>query len=140
MTFSFAGERPYRISLFAGAGLAALVLLGCLAIIRRPRRREFWQDPGNAPAAVLLLIPVLGWWFIPAVAAWLIPRVTLIPRWVMASVPLTIAGLWLAQAPWPSATYPGDSPALALLAGISVVAAYAPAGPWGRAGATDVVL
>ncbi|MBD8030207.1 alpha-(1-_3)-arabinofuranosyltransferase domain-containing protein [Corynebacterium gallinarum] len=143
VTFSFAGERPYRISLFAGAGLAALVLLGCLAIIRRPRRHEFWQDPGNAPAAVLLLIPVLGWWFIPAVAAWLIPRVTLIPRWVMASVPLTIAGLWLAQAPWPSATYPGDSPALALLAGISVVAAYAPAGrwrSWGRAGATDVVL
>ena len=131
VTFHFAGERPYRVSLFAGAGLALLVLLGCLVIIIRHRRlREFWQDPGNAPAAVLLAAPVLGWWFIPAVASWLIPRFTLIPRWVMASAPLTIAGLWLAQAPWPAGTYPGESPALALLAGISVVAVYAPSGRW----------
>ena len=28
---------------------------------------------------------------------------------------LTIAGLWLAQAPWPAAAYPGDSIALTLL-------------------------
>lgn len=125
--FNFAGEKPYRYSLFAGAGLAVLVILGCLILACRGTRDDLaWEDPGNAPAAVLLLIPAFGWWLIPAVAAWVIPHFTLIPRWVMASVPLGIAGLWLAQAPWPSAAYPGDSAALVFLAGVSVAAVFMP--------------
>lgn len=127
--FVFAGEKPYRYSLFAGAGLAVLVILGCLILACRGTRDDLaWEDPGNAPAAVLLLIPAFGWWLIPAVAAWVIPHFTLIPRWAMASVPLSIGGLWLAQAPWPSAAYPGDSAALILLAGISVAAVFMPLG------------
>lgn len=130
--FSFAGERPYRISMFTGMGLAILVISGCLLLIRRSTGHGMWRDPGNARSAVVLLVPVLGWWFIPAIAAWGIFRFTLIPRWVFASVPLTIAGLWLAQAPWPAAAYPGDSIALTLLAGISMAAVFAPEKPGNR--------
>lgn len=126
ITFRFAGELPYRLSLFTGAGLAILVISGCLVFVRRPSTGGVWQDQGDAPLAVLLLLPVFGWWLLPAVAAWLVPRFTLIPRWVLASVPVTIAGLWLAQAPWPAAAYPGDSEALSLLAAISVAAVYLP--------------
>ncbi|WP_293955392.1 alpha-(1-_3)-arabinofuranosyltransferase family protein, partial [uncultured Corynebacterium sp.] len=125
--FNFAGEKPYRFSLFAGVGLGILVISSCLILIRRSSRDELpWEDPGTAPAAVLLMIPVFGWWLIPAIAAWTIPRFTLIPHWVMASIPLGIAGLWLAQAPWPSAAYPGDSAALVFLAGVSVAAVFMP--------------
>lgn len=127
LEFSFAGERPYRISLFAGAGLAGLLVAICLWWARpRGRSTGTWSDPGDAPWAVVLLAPVFGWWLLPALLSWVIPRFTLIPRWLMAFLPLAVAGLWLAQAPWPAAAYPGDSPALALLAAVSVAAVYLP--------------
>lgn len=131
LEFLFAGEKPYRLSLFLGAGLMLLVLSACLILIRlSPHQEEFWRDPGDATVAVLLLLPAFGWWLIPAVGAWIIPRFTLISRGVLASVPLGIAGLWLAQAPWPSSTYPGDSTALGVLVAVSAAAVFLP-----RAGA-----
>ncbi|ALC06909.1 hypothetical protein CDES_12825 [Corynebacterium deserti GIMN1.010] len=128
VTFSFNGDTPYRISLFAGAGLSFGVVTLCVLVAARRRDVDnaAWQDTRNAPWAVFALVPMLGWWFIPAIATWGILRYTLIPRWVLGGLPLTICGLWLAQAPWPAAAYPGDSPAVALLAGISVAAIYAP--------------
>ncbi|WP_080791712.1 alpha-(1-_3)-arabinofuranosyltransferase domain-containing protein [Corynebacterium pacaense] len=123
--FSFAGERPYRMGLFTGAGLAAMVVLGCMIMAVRCREKNpgAWSDPGNAPWAAVLLIPVFGWLFLPAAAvAWAVPRFTLIPRWMVSFVLLAVAGLWLAQAPWPNPAYPGDSAALALLAAVSVLA------------------
>ncbi|BAU97213.1 arabinofuranosyl transferase [Corynebacterium suranareeae] len=125
LSFTFDGEKPYKLSLFGGATIAVLVVLGCVVVGRRREAMVSWQDTRNAPWAVVALIPVLGWWFIPAVAAWLIVRFTLIPKWVLAGLPLMICGLWLAQAPWPAASYPGDSPALVLLAGVSVAALFA---------------
>ncbi|MFP7365872.1 DUF3367 domain-containing protein [Corynebacterium callunae] len=130
LSFGFAGEKPYRLSLLLGMELAMLVLaIAAWVCSRRPATKEPWQDSGNAPWAAIFVIPMLGWWFIPALGAWLIVKFTLIPRWAVASVPLTVCGLWLTQAPWPAASYPGDSPALALLAGIGVLALFAPAAP-----------
>lgn len=125
LSFSFEGEKPYRLSLFGGATLAVLLVLGCLVVgRRREAHNPAWKDTRNAPWAVVALIPMLGWWFIPALGFWLLLRYTLIPTWVMAGLPLSICGLWLAQAPWPAAAYPGDSPILALLVGISVAALF----------------
>lgn len=126
LNFGFAGEKPYRFSLFGGMELTLLVLAAAAWICsRRKVSAEPWQDNSNAPWSALFLIPMLGWWIIPAAASWLILRFTLIPRWALAAVPVGICGLWLAQAPWPDASYPGDSPALTLLAGIGVLALFA---------------
>ena len=126
LSFAFDGEKPYKLSLFGGATIALFVVLGCVVVGRRREAiNPVWQDTRNAQWAVVALIPMLGWWFVPAVASWLVLRFTLIPKWVLAGLPLAICGLWLAQAPWPAAAYPGESPALTLLAGISVAALFA---------------
>ena len=133
LQFTFEGETPYRASLIGGTVLAIVVISCCVIVaLRRKTSTEVWHDTHNAPWAVVGLIPMLGWWFIPAIGAWLIPRFTLIPKWVLAGLPLTVCGLWLAQAPWPAAAYPGDSPAIVLLAGISASAAYSLLSPLRR--------
>ncbi|MCG7253398.1 hypothetical protein MHK13_01400 [Corynebacterium hadale] len=107
LTFSFAGERPYRLSLFGGATLSlvsALVLL--------------WF----ALAAALCISPALG--IVSAIGVWAVRRFTLLASRYIAAGAITAMGLWLARAPWPSAGYAGDA-ALMLVAGCVAVACLA---------------
>ncbi|GAB2498171.1 Alpha-(1-_3)-arabinofuranosyltransferase [Corynebacterium atrinae] len=122
--FSFAGEAPYRWSLFGGALLGGLTLLAAIGILTRRGR---WQaDPTLAVTTgtglgLLVLAAVsigltAGWpgWLAGA-AALVIRRVTIFPTSIMATVPVLISGAWLARGPWPSADYAGDSLVVALL-------------------------
>ena len=68
LSFAFDGEKPYKLSLFGGATIALIVVLGCVVVGRRREAiNPVWQDTRNAQWAVVALIPMLGWWFVPAV-------------------------------------------------------------------------
>ena len=129
LTFSFAGERPYRLSLFGGAALSlvtALVLL-CFACRRRFVGTPARPIPGRMVAALplaaaLCINPVLG--IVSAIGVWAVRRFTLLARRYIAAGAITVMGLWLARAPWPSAGYAGDA-ALMLVAGCVAVACLA---------------
>ncbi|WPF65992.1 MULTISPECIES: alpha-(1-_3)-arabinofuranosyltransferase family protein [unclassified Corynebacterium] len=123
---SFAGERPYRWGLAGGLVLAALTVLGStLLLVRRggPPVLTWQRDSQGAGlwlpcAAVATLVgglPGLG----VVAASWLVLRwSTWRAGWLIAAT-MSIAGAWLARAPWPSASYAGDS----LFLGLCVLAA-----------------
>lgn len=128
-TMTFAGERPYRLSLAVGGGASAAVLIACLVLAAR--RRGAAADP-EAPEeggwAVSPLVAAAGVGLLPGAAAaaavWAIRRFTLIPSRVLAGGSAAVMGLWLARAPWPQDNYAGDS-ALVLVAGCVAVVALA---------------
>ena len=129
LTFSFAGERPYRLSLFGGATLSlvsALVLLW-FACRRRGVDAPSRPIPSGIVAALplaaaLCISPALG--IVSAIGVWAVRRFTLLARRYIAAGAITAMGLWLARAPWPSAGYAGDA-ALMLVAGCVAVACLA---------------
>lgn len=105
LTFSFAGERPYRLSLFGGATLSlvsALVLLWFAC-----RRRGVDAPTRPIPSGIVAALPL-------AAALCISPALGIV----------SAMGLWLARAPWPSAGYAGDA-ALMLVAGCVAVACLA---------------
>lgn len=129
LTFSFAGERPYRLSLFGGATLSlvsALVLLW-FACRRRGVDAPTRPIPSGIVAALplaaaLCISPALG--IVSAIGVWAVRRFTLLASRYIAAGAITAMGLWLARAPWPSAGYAGDA-ALMLVAGCVAVACLA---------------
>ncbi|SDS82474.1 arabinofuranan 3-O-arabinosyltransferase [Corynebacterium timonense] len=126
LTFSFAGERPYRLSLLLGGALSAATVLACLALAAR--RRSPRAEPQDAPRALSPLVAAVGVGLVPgavaAAAVWAIRRYTLISSRVLAGGSAVVMGLWLARAPWPQEGYAGDS-LLVLVAGCVAVAALA---------------
>lgn len=123
---SFAGERPYRWGLSGGLVLAALTVLGAILVLARrgaPASTNLGRDthgawlwlPCGAVSLLVAGLPGLG----VVGASWLVLRwSTWRAGWLIAAT-LGIAGAWLARAPWPSASYAGDS----LFLGLCVLAA-----------------
>ncbi|MEJ5998162.1 alpha-(1-_3)-arabinofuranosyltransferase domain-containing protein [Corynebacterium sp. H130] len=107
---SFIGDRPYRTTLFGGLALALITTSGCAFLARR-------HTPGPLPSldtpplilgtATILLVG--GWTGLIALATcYLIPRYTLLTNKHLAIMGISVAGLWLAHAPWPAEGYAGD--------------------------------
>lgn len=119
LEFNFAGDRAYRASLFLGGGLGILAVLATLAVVvlRRPPSTAS-PAPGHAPrwlrwlglgGGVLALSALVGWPALPIMAlTWAIIRFTIIPVWLLTSVPVLVAGAWLARSHWPMVGYAGD--------------------------------
>ncbi|WKD58262.1 Alpha-(1-_3)-arabinofuranosyltransferase [Corynebacterium capitovis DSM 44611] len=138
-TMTFAGDRPYRLSLACGGAVSALALAVCVwAAWRRqppapPHSPELagasrvMASPIVAAVAVGLtpaLAPALAPGALAATAVWAVRRYTLIPSWALSGGLAVFMGLWLARAPWPGENYAGGS-ALMLVAGCAAVAALA---------------
>lgn len=133
--FGFAGEQPYRWSLFGGGAIGILTALAAIALAVFGRRRwslsadamrgveEFgplarWTGVVSGVAALTL---VVGWPAIPlAAAAWAILRFTTIPAWLLAGGPVLMAGAWLTRAPWPTPGYAGDQEIVAWVCALGV--------------------
>ena len=129
LDFSFAGERPYRLSLFGGAALSLVTVLVLLwfAWRRRGVGAPARPVPGRMVAALplaaaLCINPVLG--IVSAIGVWTVRRYTLLASRYTSAGAITAMGLWLARAPWPSAGYAGDA-TLMLVAGCVAVACLA---------------
>ena len=128
-TTTFAGERPYRLSLVGGAAVSASVFFLCL--VAAGRRRSPLAELAEPPLRRTTLAPLVAAvavGLVPGAAAtaavWVIRRVTLLPsRWLAGGATLFM-GLWLARAPWPQEGYAGGS-LLVLAAGCAAVAALA---------------
>ncbi|MCG7253389.1 DUF3367 domain-containing protein [Corynebacterium hadale] len=112
----FAGEATYRYSLLLGGAFSALVALACLVAVVRKRGDGSMADPPELPrvdraapllatVAVVAAGPVAG--LVAAVSAWAIRRFTVLPSAWLSGGALVVAGLVLARAPWPSASYAG---------------------------------
>lgn len=128
VTFSFAGQSAYRLSLIAGGLLGIVTLVVCTVATRRITPAPAWAPTGEAPrllpvAAAVLVGGLPG--AIGALLAWAIVRFTAIPRWVLAGGAAAMMGLWLARAPWPSTGYAGDSTAVAVAGAVVLVALVA---------------
>ncbi|AKK04124.1 alpha-(1-_3)-arabinofuranosyltransferase domain-containing protein [Corynebacterium epidermidicanis] len=127
---SFAGDSAYRWSLFAGAGVAVLVVLACLVLQRRPRDATPALPPERVPtwcwgaATVFLVAGFPGLLAMVATAA--IRRWTIFDRGVLAAAGMALAGMWLAHAPWPSENYAGDQWFSALAGVVSLSAIVLP--------------
>ncbi|WP_070975616.1 hypothetical protein [Corynebacterium sp. MC3] len=129
LAFSFAGEHPYRLSLFGGAALSlvTVLVLGWFAWRRRGVGTPARPVPGRMVAALplaaaLCINPVLG--IVSAIGVWVVRRYTLLASRYIAAGTITAMGLWLARAPWPSAGYAGDTTVM-LAAGCVAVACLA---------------
>lgn len=140
LELSFAGDRPLRAGLAGGGALAALVVLACAAVLVATRRADGGrvepaglEAPPRGGGTVLLAAGALGAaggivGLATLAAAWAIIRLTTIrPGWLIGAAAATTAA-WLARAPWPAASYAGDSPLLACAA-LAMLAALACARP-----------
>lgn len=129
--FSFAGQRPYQLSLLLGGALGIVALIACTVVaftLRRqpPETAPYIPQNNNSLIAPLAAVALVGG--LPGIAAaavvWAIRRYTLIPAWALAGASTTFMGLWLARAPWPTEGYAGDS-ILVTFAGCAVLACLA---------------
>ncbi|WP_342318552.1 alpha-(1-_3)-arabinofuranosyltransferase domain-containing protein [Corynebacterium mayonis] len=126
-TMTFAGERPYRLSLAAGGALSFLTFVGCTILgLCGLRRRECFAHPGPGERTWSASLAAVGVGLVPGAlaftAVWAIRRFTLIPSWLIAGGSTVFMGLWLARAPWPQENYAGSS-FLVLIAGCAALAA-----------------
>lgn len=123
---TFAGDGMYRLTLFGGLVLACGVGLLCLRFARRTSSPV--EVPGVPFALGLLTLVVVGGWLgvLACAFTWLTLRFTLISPRVLAFLGVSLAGLWLAHAPWPSAGYAGDQWFAALACCVSLAALVAP--------------
>ena len=102
--------------------------IGLLVLLWFSCRRRFVGTPARPIpgrmvaalplAAALCINPVLG--IVSAIGVWAVRRFTLLARRYIAAGAITVMGLWLARAPWPSAGYAGDA-TLMLVAGCVAV-------------------
>ncbi|WP_288832795.1 alpha-(1-_3)-arabinofuranosyltransferase family protein [uncultured Corynebacterium sp.] len=123
-TLTFAGERPYRLSLLLGGAVSLAALVGCVLLARR-RSEPFAPGPSATVSPLVAAVAVgLAPGAAAAAAVWAIRRYTLLPSWALASGFTGFMGLWLARAPWPQENYAGGT-ALVLAAGCGAVAALA---------------
>lgn len=129
---SFAGDAAYRYSLFGGLALMLLTVGLCVVTLRRRspiQPLQFDQPPVILGIVTLALVGgVLGLFAIVLSRA--IARYTLIGLRTLAALGISLAGLWLAHAPWPSAGYAGDQWFVALACCVTLAATTAtPAAP-----------
>lgn len=130
----FAGDRAYRIGLFAGGALALMTVLGLAVLCARRASHYVWEQTEEQGAnlgvfaaltcALTLAIGPAGL-FVSA-AAWAITRFTLIPRQILVSALMLIASMWLARAAWPSENYAGGTQMLQMVCALAVATVSIP--------------
>lgn len=133
VNISFVGDRPYRASLFGGLGLAACTILGCLWWRRRAQPGGDVPPSGTAPRVFgLVVIGVVAGpaGLLGVLLGRLITRYTFFSAPKLAALSMGLAGLWLAHAPWPSASYAGDQWFVTFACVVSLAAACGLADPW----------
>lgn len=123
VTFSFAGDGPYRTALVLGGLMAVVTMLFAVVGAYRFRRvDDAYVDRRDASAVftIVVLAVVAGWAGVAAAAVvWAIRRWTVFSPALLAGVFMAIAGAWLARGPWPTSNYAGDD---GLMAGVCAAA------------------
>lgn len=124
----FAGDRAYRLGLFAGGTLAIMTVLGLATFVVRRRSPCVWDQMGPRGANLGVFAAVVGalslavgpFGFLAGAVAWAIIRFTLIPRRMLITVLMLIAAMWLGRAAWPSENYAGNTLMLQLVCALAV--------------------
>lgn len=130
VSLAFTGDRPYRASLFGGLFAAVVTVIGCLWWRRRGDVQVPLRPTGFPVVFGAVALGLVGgmWAIIAAALAWVILRFTLVTRPALAALGVGLAGLWLAHAPWPSASYAGDQWFVTLACCVSLTALVLPDG------------
>ena len=121
----FAGDKPFRLGLFAGAGVGIIAAIVCgWGVGRRKAGTGLVAVDGNFAAGLIVaagLYATVGWpALVAGVCCFVVVRHTLFSWRMLVAAGMGMALMWLPRAPWPALNYAGDSVLLSIACTMAV--------------------